>query len=272
MKLQELFENLFEAPLPDNYPPNIFDPKPGKYTSASIIKKFEELYHVRIGKGSSRIAFLVNVDASKFPADILRKHNLPSSGIVETVIKLALNSRGISQNAAEINTYDNFGHHDDEYGKYLLPILDTSARNKDIHMDDVSLSNWIQFPRCYKPSIPQFKAWFKSEFGNFIDKFADARDVHDLYSIDLDSYSCSDDQIDNWGNFVGLLDHTEMGIQDVKRMANLGVFNGRIYILDYGFDSSTMALYQGREKAHAFVDNSGNIRLTTTKIQPKSRW
>lgn len=278
MKLKEVLP-LFEAPLPPEIEARPLDSRAGKYSSAAIIKKFEE-FGERVGKGSSRIVFKVAIDASMLDHHVLSEYNLPTSGMVQTVFKLALNGKGIAQNRAEIEHFDNYSHW--ESGRFLLPILDTSARNKDIHFDDISLSNWVQMPLAEPIKPGEFKKMFKEEFGDILNEFASAPYnyrvrfhniidyLHDAASTVYRAGKQNDEQHDNFLYLTELMQNTGLEIGDLTTARNWCKFNNRLYLWDYGFDESTVDFYKhGADKmyAHAYVDKDGNIRLTQSKFR-----
>lgn len=264
MKIKTFKQYLIEMPLPVGREPEEFDSKSGKYSSAKIIKKFEEMGE-KIGKGSSRIAFKVMVEASQFSPALLKQYGLPLTGKVETVFKLALNAKGIAQNTSEIKHHSYMGHND-----LLLPILDTSAKNKGIHWDDESLSNWIQMPVAPKPSPGQFKKLYAQMFGpRTLSTMQYTRDVDQARSIDTGG---NEQQQEKFSEFLDICEELGLGIGDLGRAANWGIWNGKMYIVDYGFDDSTMNLYRGSEEANAYVDAKGNISMNIRKLPPRNRW
>lgn len=278
MKLKEVLP-LFEAPLPPEIEARTLDSRPGKYSSVAIIKKFEE-FGERVGKGSSRIVFKVDIDASLLDHHVLSEYNLPTSGHVETVFKLALNGKGISQNRSEIEHFDNYSHWDS--GRFLLPILDTSARNKNIHLDDVSLSNWVQMPLAQPIKKVEFRTMFIEEFGNIFKEFTSAEFnhrmrfntvvdyLHDATSKVYKAGKQNDEQNENFYALTELMQNTGLHIGDLSTARNWCKFNNKLFIWDYGFDKSTLGLYsRGDDKvyAHAYVDGDGNIRLTHSKYR-----
>lgn len=254
-------------PLPIGVDPNHLDPKAGTFSAASVIKKLEQM-GVKLGKGSSRVVFLVNVEASQFDPAILKKYNYHPEGMVETAIKLAINPKGIAQNRSEID-------HDDYTGgnQFLLPILDNSQHNKGMSVDEESLANWIQMPVAPKPKPSEFKKNINMMFGNKIyDVFTWTRKASNLRDLDEYDYEISNQQKENIEDFVDLLEELGIGIGDLVRPANWGMWNGKMYIVDYGFDGSTKGFYDGTQKALAFVDREGNITMRTQKLAPRNRW
>ena len=125
-------------------------------------------------------------------------------------------------------------------------------------------------PLAKPPSKSQFKKWFIEEFGNVYDIFMNSfyRDVHKLMNNISKEFKHfvdhrTEKQIENWDHFVNLIQYTELQIGDLQRPINWGFFNGRCYIIDYGFDESTKPLYNIRNKviATGYVDPHGNIHL-----------
>jgi hypothetical protein len=272
MKIKSFIQFLNEMPLPKDIEATRLDPKPGKYSSASIIKKMEELGGISIGKGSSRIAFQLVIEASQFDPKILKTHNLGGTGKIQTVFKIALNPKGIAQNKAEIDNYNTAVDYDCE--EYLLPILDTSLRNKKYTYADEELSNWIQMPVAHPPAPGTFKRMFDEMYGKgTLEKFKRTRNIGQLRTlVKVDNNDVSDQQYEDFENFLAALESLQLGIVDLGRPANWGVWNNKLYIIDYGFDDSTQNLYYGSELATAYVDKNGDISLNVTKQAPRNRW
>lgn len=257
-------------PLPVGTDPKSLDPKAGKYTFAGPGKIFKEI-GTQVGKGSSRIAFKVNVEASQFNPNILKKYGLPSSGMVETVFKLAMNAKGVAQNASEIQHHKYVGDN-----PFLLPILDTSQWNKGITFDNEELSNWIQMPVAPPPTTGQFKKLWKQMFGNTIDRCAYVSDIRRLRNLDNEGAFKNETQMQNFEDFLDLCEELGLGIADLRRAVNWGMWNGKMYVIDYGFDNSTSSLYSfgaGSETAHSYVDGNGNLSLEyRKKPAPQRNW
>jgi len=270
MKLLSFTQFLNEMPLPIGTDPKSLDPKPGKYTFAGTGKIFKEL-GTQIGKGSSRIAFKVEVEASQFNPNILKKYGLPASGKVTTVFKLAINSKGVTQNASEIQHHKNVGDN-----PFLLPILDTSQWNKGITFDNEELSNWIQMPLAPPPSQKQFKQFWYKMFGNTLDYVKYAHDIQILRNLDNKGVFDTEEQMERFEDFLNLCEELGLGIADLVRPANWGVWNNKMYVIDYGFDSNTSSLYSwgaAAQTAHAYVDSNGNLSLEYRKKQsPSLNW
>lgn len=279
MKIKSFKQFLTEMPLPIGHEPEEFDSKAGKYSSAKIIKAFESI-GVKIGKGSSRVAFKVDVEASQFDPEIIKEYGLTSfAGMVTTVFKLALNPKGIAQNAAEVKNFNNAK--DYGYEQYLLPILDTSTRNKKYTYADEELSNWIQMPLAPPPSKAQFKQLFEKMYGTGVfGKFIYSRDIQQLRNLKSGSIDdmhntvlkFTNQQADDFSDFLSALESLEIGIGDLGRAANWGVWNGKLYIIDFGYDDSTANLYNGTQTATVYVDGKGDMTMQTQKNAPRNRW
>ena len=282
---------LQEMALPKDMPTTALQPKSGNYSKAKPEKALGE-YGTKVGKGSSRVAYRVHVEKEQFHNDTSELPQTPS-GKIDTVIKLALNGKGISQNKQEIDTFHDFGEYE-----FLLPIIDSSEQHKkriiidqggsrEDHNEE-SVSNWIQMPFVEQIKGPkQFDKIFERYFGNLVDALKSIGENiyvdnsfqvfnEHPYIIDWlgkleESEYINEDQ---WSRLQGLIElgYHGLGLGDLTRTANWGVYKGRPVLLDYGFDNITIGLYQGASKAEAYVDGKGNIRLHITKLAPRRNW
>lgn len=267
MKLKEILP-LLEAPLPPDVDPSYLEPKDGKYSSPSIMYRFTKIGGVKVGQGSSRAAFSVSIDADMLDHSILSHYGFPTTGKIDTVFKVAINANGIAQNKAEINTFHKYKSHD--FARYILPILDTSARTKNITLDDEPLSHWIQLPMVKRIKPLEFKGIFESEFGMVFDELSNLKvrtrdELHDklkeiLHNAVKDGIATGT-QAHNFHTLMDMVSTVKLGFGDIFKNSSWGLYHNRLYLLDYGFDVTTHDLYNKFKKASAKVKD-GNITLT----------
>lgn len=282
---------LLEMPLPKDVESTALNPKSGAYSKAKPERELST-FGTKVGKGSSRVAYRVHVEKEQFDNDTSHLPTTPS-GKVDTVIKLALNPKGIAQNEQELQTYNDYGDFD-----ILLPILDSSKQHKTKitlmqgEQPIETVSNWIQMPYVEQLKSPvQFDRLFTKYFGDWIGFFNDHnrktgekynfkllesflfRDkVSMLQELDVDNYHIKEDQYDNISALLDLA-HDGLELGDLGRLANWGIYKGHPVILDYGFDKkSTTGLYQGATQASAYVDKNGNIRLDIRQTPKRNSW
>jgi hypothetical protein len=271
MLLKEL-KPLLEEPLPPDVDPSYLEPKPGAYSSPSLMYRFTKIGGVKVGQGSSRAAFSVSIDADLLDTSILSSYGFPTSGKIDTVFKVATNANGIAQNKAEINTFKKYKSHD--FARYILPILDTSARTKNITLDEEPLSHWIQLPMVKRIKPLEFKGIFEAEFGMVFDDLSNLKiktraELHDalkeIRNNAVKNGVASGLQAHNFHTLMDMIDTVKLGFGDIFKNSSWGLFNNRLYLLDYGFDVTTHELYNKFKKATAKVDKDGNITL---KLSP----
>lgn len=285
MKYKSFLKFLTEMPLPKDMDPEGLTPSRGKYEKSveggrDQLRKFGK----QTGEdGSSRAAYRVSVEGSQFTKSKPEKWGGTKEGSVDTVIKIALNSNGIAQNNAEIQAYKKF-----KKNPLILPIIDDSARHKvrvilkGKKRNNQGYPNWIQMP--YAEQImddAKFGSALKHHFGDIAGALMDMDPeeyTHRYYLQYFFKYTYLDGlkklqpskYIDHeqFTNLQALLTLVKSGLKigDLSRPANWGFWQGKPYILDYGFDDSTLGLYTGTHDAQASVDDEGNIHLNITKI------
>jgi hypothetical protein len=106
-----------------------------------------------------------------------------------------------------------------------------------------------------------------------LEKFKYARSPSQMRNAINDSnITATEQQQEAFEEFLSALEDLQIGIGDLGRPANWGVWNNKLYIIDFGYDTSTENLYRGTELATAFVDKNGDISLNIRKQAPKNRW
>ena len=199
---------LTEAPLPDHWDKSKFSGKMNfKEMIAYAIEQSE-----KVGSGSSRVAFKVEYKGRP------------------TVIKIAKNKKGISQNQEEIAILDDG----------FLGSLDCVIPLIDYDTDDEP--RWIhtEFAEKIKPSF------FVKETG------VSLADMVDYYTA-VAQGNKPDKEIDNKINhdsdltiaFSDLLSGAEdLESGDLRRIANWGLYKGNAVVIDLGFTETSAKLYK----------------------------
>jgi hypothetical protein len=269
---------LNEMPLPKNMAPDALTPDAGKYSSEKAENALNKT-SVKLGEGSSRVAFRVGVEPSQFKQgtgdlDLIE-------GLADTVIKVALNSRGIAQNEEEIKVYKKFKKY-----KCLLPIIDTSKNHAiSLSVQDPTgkklktTSNWIQMPYADQPASAEFNRIFESWFGQLSNAFKEL--YPEQKHISAYSYMLIDDRryklhklvvgkYINEQHFQHIqelihLQEAGLNLDDLINTENWGVYKGRPVILDYGFTTKSQGLYNHTKYAIASVEDDGSIKLIYSK-------
>ena len=284
--MKKFKEFLLEMALPLKENPKDYQPKEGSYSSKHSKEKFNNLGK-KIGQGSARIAFKVEVEPSQVDFDLLEPN---SSGMIDTVFKVALNEKGLIQNQAEISAWKSFKNSFD----LLLPVLDF-ASNKDsskkqLNYKDEHYSNWVQFPLV--KALKKDKAGFETLNQYFIELFGDLVKLKlkedylkynspetgkkKQYGFEIfGSYDfrkefnkvkpqegiISKEQIDRLKSLYKFCDKTGISPTDWSNPSNWGLLGDKIYILDYGFDKTAGLVYNTKTKLKMVVDSEGNITL-----------
>jgi len=264
--------SLTETPLPKEYNPDALDPQHiGSYELSvdELKKKLKDMGYY-IASGSSRMAVKVMVDVSQFKPEILQKYDLEYNAErdkVTTVIKLALNGEGIAQNKAELNFWRKFGD-----SEFFLPIIDDSENNKGLTWGDNNLSNWIQMPFAPEPSGGEFDRKLIDMFGTcnlLYDNLKQTYGNQRIY-IQNNKQEVTEKFLqvhDNIGKFIDLMDRTGIRGRDIGRESQWGIWNNKMYIVDYGYDDSTSGYYKSDDIALTFVNKKHQITMDVNLIK-----
>jgi len=267
---------LTEAPLPPLMDPKIlypekqtnpntgkeyYDAKPVFGKIDKIDKKEKDRYGLnRLGEGSSRVAVTLRVSANEFTSKgkkTLQSYGVKPSGIIKTVIKLALNPQGVAQNASEIRAWEK------TKSRLFVPVLDHSALNKreasvEVNGEPVppQYSNWIQTieVKPFKNSGSGQQEWFgelKKFFGVPGGELSNAFGAYSRdyagFSKAIESwdrrYGLSSDQKSNLEELVRASKGGEMVMGDLYQPANWGMLGDRMFVIDYGFDVASSKSY-----------------------------
>lgn len=263
----QYIKKLSEAPLPKGYEPDYLNPAHRltnyKKSVNDLITKIEKMGGQEVGTGSSRMAFTVWLKQDEINRDIIDKfHLMIQPNGVKTVIKLALNGEGIAQNKSELNFQKKYG-----INEFFLPIIDDSESNKGLMWGNMNLSNWIQMPYAREPEYNEWKKTLHNMFGvDRIDYDEMVAIVSTPFTPSSSIMGRSEEQHDRLVRFVDIMHRTGMKGDDLNRPSQWGIFNDKMYILDYGFDDSTSQYYKGTAKALTFVDTHGNITMDVEQI------
>lgn len=204
MNLREL---LAEAPLPAEWDQTVFTP------ATSYKKRIE--YAVaraqRLGTGSSRTAFEIQYDGRP------------------TVLKVAHNRKGMAQNAAESELLD------DGYLKTLgivIPLID--------YDEDHTQPVWLHLEKAQKASEKQLCELMKcGKLAWLVDAamYAQTGKGSD-HKADIIQLYGDDDVLETFHEYVDSLQELhsfKINLNDYRRAANWGIFNGSPVVIDLGF-------------------------------------
>lgn len=280
--MKKFKEFLLEMALPLGKNHKDFNALSGTYSSKKPKEEFEKIGK-KIGQGSARIAFKVEVEPSQVNFNLTPN----SSGMVDTVFKVALNNKGLIQNQAEISAWKSFKNSFD----LILPVLDYSDKynNSNKHnltVKDERYSHWVQFPLV--KALKKDKEGFETLNQHFIDMFGDLVKLKlkedylrhlspetgkkKNYGFEIFGSSnfrkefsklkpvdgiISKEQIDRLKSLYKFCDKTGISPTDWSNPSNWGLLGDKIYILDYGFDKTASIIYNSKKKFKMIVDEDG---------------
>ena len=282
---------LTEAPLPPLMDPKILYPEkqrdwqgreqPG-YSSGPIMdkiakmsKKERAVYGLQqlAPEGSSRVALSLSVSANEFTSEgkrTLKDYGVKPSGKIKTVIKLAINKEGISQNTAEIRAWE------DTKSYLFVPMLDNSTNQKrsvKIDGQDVppQYSNWVQTIEVKpfnKGSRDKWIEELRSMFGHgesLVAAFRTAGRGQTGFDDQINAWkkngTLTNDQLKNLKELVRASKIADMAMIDLVSPGNWGMLGGRLFVIDYGYDASTLQAYYGPLQIKVTVDDKGVLSV-----------
>lgn len=207
MRIRELLEqnNLVEAPLPDDW-------EQSQFNTGTTFKKMVAYAKERaeaIGKGSSRVAFTI-----------------PYQGR-DTVLKVAMNRKGLAQNQAEADLMD------DGYVSSMgivIPLIDYDTQDGRV--------SWIHTEKAQKISQNQLESFFGNHrmttVMNLINLLInEPRTVIPERLQDNDYFHTLRDLVQTF----------DLPIGDFVGARNWGLYKGEPVIIDIGFTKETAKLY-----------------------------
>lgn len=273
-----------------------------KLSFSDMKRKFLDKFGTQIARGSSRIVFQIDV-----PIEMFMEYTLTDLQIAEgqttqpTVIKLAMNAKGIQQNIAEKQVWHEVERSYEDVKQYFCPILDWAGNpeyknNYQYSIDfDHYISQesqlgltWLQMPLAQKVSKAKLEKIFEKEFGpntyeKFTGEYASKSNAYfSLYNFTRrdknrvrydkreDLYSdgfITDEQYDRYNEFLDFVERVD--IDDFRQAANWGILNGKPVLLDYGYDNTTSQIYWDKKDfSHTIhLDRDGRIVSTVRKKQ-----
>ena len=207
---------LNESPLPDTWDKDKFKQRPAIKTFRDIIEYASEKA-AEVGRGSSRVAFKIDYKNQ------------------DTVLKIAKNEKGLSQNKQEI------GYLSDDFIKSLnitIPMIDYDTDNvkpKWIHTELADKAEEQDFINELNVTLKEFVLFCRYS-------------ILPPKNLDKDAHGLIDSKINKSSNlyksFTKLLQHyNDLEAGDLLRIENWGIYKNKLVIIDIGFDSTSKALY-----------------------------
>ena len=212
MRLKDILQ---EAPLPDDWEGDIFNPR----TSFAKRVRYATERAKKLGTGSSRVAFEIKYKGR------------------DTVLKIAKNAKGHAQNEVEA------GMLSDWYAQsigILIPMIDYDERS--------SKPTWIHMEKAAKIKPNDFKKFFDgfslSEAIKMV-RFMVGKELGlprpDAETMERWEEIYSDNEyLNGIGELVGNFD---IPIIDFGHKANWGLYKGEPVIIDIGFNDEVMKTY-----------------------------
>ena len=202
--LAEQVKILTEAPLPDDWDHSVFAPR----TSFAAKINYAKQQAQKVGAGSSRIAFIIDYQGRK------------------TVLKIAKNGKGLAQNRVEAAQLS-----DGYYSRIgiLIPLIDYDERNPQ--------PTWIHTEFARKATVEDFKRACGGTPGDLV--AYTEQTIHGKYYSSFGYAHKVDPDAEIVADFHDYIAASNVLIGDFSRTANWGVYNGRLVIIDAGFDKET---------------------------------
>lgn len=198
-------EFLTEAPLPDDWDRAMYNERIPFTRRVQYAKERAK----RLGSGSSRIAFVI-----------------PYQGR-DTVLKIAKNNKGMAQNEVEASTLDDYIMR--EIG-IMIPLIDYDEENDRptwIHTEFASKAKDSDFVKACGGTLQQLVSYGR--------KFRGEKSWIDTSSIDEES-----ELVQRFTDYIG---NYNPNLNDYIDIRNWGIYNGKLVIIDAGFNDDVSKLY-----------------------------
>ncbi len=207
MKIQEIL--LKETPLPSDWDKTAFSSK----TSFAQMLIYADKRAQQVGRGSSRVAFKVNYQGRP------------------TVLKIAVNNRGIAQNQEETLLLDDWMV---EQIGITIPMIDHDEENSD-------RIAWIHTEFAEKISQKQLEGFFGYDLFDII-LYLDHQSGHSV-SRSPPTLPAKVHNNEHFGKLQDLVVNFAIPAGDLARKANWGLYKGKPVIIDLGYTQKTAKLY-----------------------------
>lgn len=207
---QSFKQFLKEAPLPDDWDKNTYSEKTSFAKRLAYAKERAQ----KIGSGSSRVAFIIPFENRK------------------TVLKIAKNAKGMAQNEYEAQMLSDY------YAKGLgitIPMIDYDEQS--------SRPTWIHTELAGKAKNSDF---IKACGGTPNDLVAYAKSVLTPNRVLFGDPNKIDKESEFAQAFMDLIGNFDMPPDDFSRLANWGIYQGNLVIIDVGFNSDIQKQHYSR--------------------------
>jgi len=193
---------LDEMPLPPDWDAAVFDAE----TPFATRVKYAQARARKLGKGSSRVAFAIPYEGR------------------ETVLKIALNRKGLAQNEVEAEIMR------DHYVKNLdivIPMIDYDERTAQptwLHVELATKAKAGDFVKACGTSLEDLVAYVGQHLGHHQFRFRKPSRIPDV-----------DAELTN--HFMDLVGNYDLPLPDLERLANWGIYQNRPVLVDVGLST-----------------------------------
>ena len=209
MRNKTFKEFLLEAPLPDDWDKSIYNDRISFNKRIQYAKQMSQ----KIGSGSSRVAF-----------------KIPYQGR-DTVLKIAKNKQGAGQNQAEFDVLN------DSFVSSIgivIPMIDADIKSNYptwIHTEFAQKAKPADFVKQFGGTLKDLMAYAAINFGH------NKQHIHPNHSRygDFRKINENNPAVYKFIDFVGNYSH--IPADDYSRIANWGVYKGKLVIIDIGFST-----------------------------------
>lgn len=206
------YHEIIEAPLPDDWDKKMFD----RSTPFKKMVAYAKERATQVGRGSSRVAFEIPYQGRK------------------TVIKVALNRKGLAQNREEARLLSD-GHVSST--GIVIPLIDYDKDNGDN-------PTWIHTEFANKIDQDTLNRYFDAQgtWGMWdIVRYLDRETGRTKKSMELPPAVKNNPYYHKLHDLV--ISH-DLPAGDFYRKANWGLYNGKPVIIDMGYTSEVQKLYR----------------------------
>lgn len=196
-----------ETPLPDDWDVDMFDERVPFAKRVAYAQDRAK----KVGAGSSRIAYVIPFEGR------------------QTVLKIAKNKKGAAQNEAEV----------DKLGDYYLkgfgitiPMIDFDEKN--------SQPTWIHTEFATKAKESDFIRACGADLSTLIGKACQMCGRPELFRSFRGDVNKIDDENELADGLMNLIGNYDVPVGDFSRLANWGVYNGDLVIIDMGLSSEVL--------------------------------
>lgn len=208
MKILDLIS---EAPLPADWDKSVYT-RP--QSSFKKMVDYAKARAARIGGGSSRVAFEVEYEGRP------------------TILKIAKNAKGLAQNEQESTMFGDY------YLKGLnisIPIIDFDEENDQ--------PTWVQMEKAQRCTPSVFKKAFSGLTPQELVKCAYYMTGNNYRDPEAERWQQLTEENEHIDDFIQFVGNYDINMNDFSRLANWGIYQGNVVVIDMGFTDRIYSLY-----------------------------